>query len=301
MIVAVTGATGYVGRFIVKRLVEEGVKVRAWRRPSSDLTGFPKDIEWIDGDLSSPESARTLVDGADVLVHAALDHVPGRYRGGEGDDPARFRKTNIDGSLALLAAARSAGVSRAVVLSSRAVFGASTKVDRRRRPASPDTEYGAAKAALEAFVQKIRAPRAGRSPHSDRRESTELLTPVERSKWFELVNELIDGVAVAAESRNRGAWRRRGERHVGAALRSGEDSPAAASIAATSSSRTATSSGWCTSSQAYPARCRKQAISPKASCARTRWQRLASHLAAGRSSRKPSPRWSRECESRARR
>jgi UDP-glucose 4-epimerase len=196
LIVAVTGATGYVGRFIVKRLVQEGAKVRAWRRPSSDLTGLPETIEWIDGDLSSPESARMLVEGADALVHAALDHVPGRYRGGEGDDPARFRKVNIEGSLALLAAARSVGVARAVVLSSRAVFGASIEGSiGDDDPVSPDTEYGAAKAALEAYVRSAGAegwPVAALRPTG----VYGIVAPVERSKWFKLVSDVIDGVAV---------------------------------------------------------------------------------------------------------
>lgn len=196
MIVAVTGATGYVGRFIVKRLIDEGAKVRAWRRPSSDLTGLAENIEWIDGDLSSPDSAQALVEGAGSLVHAALEHVAGRYRGGEGDDPARFRKVNVDGGLALLAAARSAGVVRSVVLSSRAVFG--RDVDGSigdDDPISPDTHYGAAKAALEAYVRSAGAdgwPVAALRPTG----VYGIVAPVERSKWFSLVNDLIDGVAV---------------------------------------------------------------------------------------------------------
>jgi nucleoside-diphosphate-sugar epimerase len=200
LIVAVTGATGYVGRFIVKRLIEEGVRVRAWRRPSSDLTGLAENIEWIEGDLSSPHSARALVEGAGGLVHAALEHVPGRYRGGEGDDPVRFRKVNVDGSLALLAAARSAGVGRSVVLSSRAVFG--RDVDGSigdDDPVSPDTHYGAAKAALEDFVRSAGAdgwPVAALRPTG----VYGIVAPVERSKWFSLVNDVIDGVAAPARA-----------------------------------------------------------------------------------------------------
>jgi nucleoside-diphosphate-sugar epimerase len=195
LIVAVTGATGYVGRFIVKRLIDEGMRVRAWRRPSSDLTGFPENIEWIDGDLSSPDSARALAEGAGGLVHAALEHVPGRYRGGEGGDPARFRKVNVDGSLALLAAARSADVGHAVVLSSRAVFGASLEGPiGDDDPVSPDTHYGAAKAALEDFARSAGAegwPIAALRPTG----VYGIVAPVERSKWFSLINDVIDGVA----------------------------------------------------------------------------------------------------------
>ena len=126
---------------------------------------------------------------------------PGRYRGGEGDDPARFRKLNVDGSLALLAAARSAGVTRAVVLSSRAVFGASIEgLDRRRRSGRrPTPHYGAAKAALEAFVRSAGAegwPIAALRPTG----VYGIVAPVERSKWFDLVSDVIDGVAVPARA-----------------------------------------------------------------------------------------------------
>lgn len=196
MIVAVTGATGYVGRFIVKRLIDEGVTVRAWRRQSSDLNGLPKNVEWIEGELSSPDSAAALVEGADCLVHAALDHVPGRYRGGEGEDPSRFLRLNVEGSLALLTVARSAGVSRVVVLSSRAVFGQTVRGEiGDDDPVSPDTHYGAAKARLEDFVRNAGAegwPVAALRPTG----VYGIVEPVERSKWFSLVNDVVDGVAV---------------------------------------------------------------------------------------------------------
>jgi nucleoside-diphosphate-sugar epimerase len=200
LIVAATGATGYVGRFIVKRLISEGVGVRAWRRSSSDLTGLPENVEWIDGDLSSLESARALVEGANGLVHAALDHMPGRYRGGEGDDPARFRKLNIEGSVALLEAARSEGVERAVVLSSRAVFGRSINGSiGDDDPVEPDTEYGGAKLALEDYVWNAGAsgwPIAAIRPTG----VYGIVDPVQRSKWFDLVNDAIAGNAVPARA-----------------------------------------------------------------------------------------------------
>jgi len=198
--VAVTGATGYVGRFIVKRLIEEGAAVRAWRRGSSDLRGLPESVEWIEGDLSSPESATPLLDGADALVHAALDHAPGRYRDGEGDDAARFLKLNVDGSLALLAAAQRSGVGRVVVLSSRAVFGRAVGGPiSDYTPVSPDTHYGTAKVALERLVRDKGTPGW---PIAALRPTGVygIVEPVERSKWFSLVKDVIGGRAVPARA-----------------------------------------------------------------------------------------------------
>ncbi len=201
MTVAVTGATGYVGRFIVKKLIAEGMPVRAWRRPSSDLRGLPADkIEWIDGDLASPDAAAALVEGADMLVHAALDHVAGRYRRGEGDDLAANLRTNVGGGLALLATARKAGVKRAVVLSSRAVFGAEAVGPLSDdAPVSPDTHYGAAKAALEAFARSF--AREGWPVAALRATGIYgVVAPVEKSKWFSLVQRALKGEAIEARA-----------------------------------------------------------------------------------------------------
>lgn len=199
MICALTGATGYVGRFIVRRLTAEGVAIRAWRRLSSDLTGLPTSIEWIEGALGDEDAAQALVAGADMLVHAALEHLPGRYRGGEGDDPERFWQLNVDGSAMLLKAAREAGVRRAVVLSSRAVFGkAATGFLADDDKPSPDTHYGAAKKELETFVKKFSEgwPVAALRPTG----IYGIVEPTERSKWYSLVRAALNGTPVPARA-----------------------------------------------------------------------------------------------------
>ena len=198
MIVAVTGATGYAGRFILPRLLAEGLEIRAWRRPGSDPAGLCEAVRWIDGDLLSPPSLADLVDGADALVHAALDHIPGKYRGGEGSDLGRFITANVGGSLALLERARRSGVKRCVFLSSRAVFGA------RPRPSpiaddealTPDTHYGAAKASLEAFVQSWGRGEGWAVAALRPTGIYGVIEPARRSKWFELVAAAAAGRAV---------------------------------------------------------------------------------------------------------
>jgi nucleoside-diphosphate-sugar epimerase len=202
VIAAVTGATGYVGRFIVERLVQEGVAVRAWRRSSSDVRGLPSAVHWIEGELGSGEAHAALVEGADMLVHSALEHEPGRYRRGEGADLPRYLRTNVGESLALLATAKAAGVRRCVVLSSRAVFGAwpAEAPIGDNAAARPDTNYGAAKAALEAFVQSWGLaegwPIAALRPTG----VYGTVVPVEKSKWFDLVGRALRGETVAARS-----------------------------------------------------------------------------------------------------
>ncbi len=194
MRVALTGASGIVGRFVAARLAREGCDIVALARPESDRTGFDFPVTWIEGDLNTEAALGSLVKGADALVHSAYDHLPGRYRGGEGDDVESFWRTNLLGSLRLLRAANGCGVGRIVVLSSRAVFGraARTRVGDTRAT-SPNTHYGALKAALEGL--------AGVYPGTTCVRPTGvygLTHPSSRSKWFDMARDVIDGRPITA-------------------------------------------------------------------------------------------------------
>ncbi len=194
MRVALTGASGIVGRFVAARLAREGCSVVALTRPESDRTGFDFPVTWIEGDLDNEVALVSLVRGADALVHCAFDHVAGRYRGGEGDDVESFWRTNLLGSLRLLRAAVDCDVGRIVVLSSRAVFGrpARTRVGDNHPP-SPTTHYGALKVALESL--------AGAYPRTTCLRPTGvygITHPPCRSKWFHMARDVVGGRPVTA-------------------------------------------------------------------------------------------------------
>lgn len=197
MKVALTGASGYVGGFVARRLLAQGAEVRALARPGS-YRARDLPVRWISGELGDADAARRLLAGADALVHCAYDHAPGRYRGGEGADRQRFWRTNLLGSIALLEAARQAGASRLVLLSSRAVYGRRTVpadwVDESVRPV-PDTYYGALKLGLEAHLEAL-ADVDGLCAASLRPTGVYgVAVPVARSKWFDLALALAQDQA----------------------------------------------------------------------------------------------------------
>ncbi len=194
MRVALTGATGYLGRFVSADLHAQGHQLRALSRAHADRSGFACAIEWIDGDLRDPLAHTRLLEGADALIHLAFEHVPGRYRGGEGRDLQGFLTANLYGSLDLLLRARALGVQRAVLLSTRAVYGQRylERILDERHPALPDSHYGAHKAALEAFVSAF--GRGEGWPICALRPTGVygLSHPLGRSKWYDLVRATLD-------------------------------------------------------------------------------------------------------------
>ena len=193
MLVAVTGATGIVGRFVVDRLAAEGAEIRTLIRPTSNRRELPPGVEWVVGGMTDSPSLADLVEGADAVVHCAYEHIPGRYRGGEGDDLPGFWRANLQGGVELMHKARDAGVNRLVLMSSRAVFGQRSPpgswVDDDTRPV-PDTHYGALKLALEAHASAFAAV-DGVSFCSLRPTGVYgVAFPVERTKWLDLALRL---------------------------------------------------------------------------------------------------------------
>ncbi len=116
--ILVTGATGFLGAAIVRRLLARGDAIRVLARKGStrdNIVGL--DVEVVEGDLCQPESLIPAVRGCTGLYHVAAD-----YRLWTRD-PATMLRTNVEGTAAILRAAAEAGVKRIVYTSSVATLG----------------------------------------------------------------------------------------------------------------------------------------------------------------------------------
>ena len=100
-VVAITGATGFIGGAVARRLAARGWLLRALVRGESRPEGLRRaGIEWVPGDLAQPEGLAHLVDGARAVVHCA-----GAVRGLDDSD---FRTANVEGVFHLARAAANA-------------------------------------------------------------------------------------------------------------------------------------------------------------------------------------------------
>ena len=129
MKLAITGGTGFVGSHLIDVALDADHEVKALtRREQRERDG----VDWVLGDLGSRDALEWLVDGADAVVHVA----------GTISAPtaAGFDKGNVEGTLAMLAAATAGGVQRFVHVSSLAA----------REPKL--SLYGASKAKAEELV-----------------------------------------------------------------------------------------------------------------------------------------------------
>lgn len=117
MTTLVTGASGFVGSHVVRKLLERGESVRVLLRPASQaaaLEGLA--VERATGDLRDAASLREAVRGVRCVYHVAAD-----YRLW-ARDPRQIYSSNVDGTRDLLRAARDAGVEKFVYTSSVATI-----------------------------------------------------------------------------------------------------------------------------------------------------------------------------------
>jgi len=149
-LVALTGATGFLGSHIADRMILDGFRVRAAARPSSDLRwlrGKPIEIQFVD--LGAADAVRRLVTGARWVVHCAgVMTAP---------DEATYRRINVDTTRTLLEVAADEGAAEAFLLiSSLAASGPGSLAEPRREEQGcrPVSAYGRSKLSAEALMRE---------------------------------------------------------------------------------------------------------------------------------------------------
>ena len=142
--VAVTGASGFVGRLLVTQLIARGDTVRVLTRDRTRVNHLPPSVEVYVGDLASgADVPAAFVDGSDVIYHCA----------GETNRPAAMRLVHIEGTRALVKAAANR-VRHWVQLSSVGVYGpVRDGIVDENHALAPRGEYEVTKAESEQLVR----------------------------------------------------------------------------------------------------------------------------------------------------
>jgi nucleoside-diphosphate-sugar epimerase len=157
-VVLVTGATGFVGRYLCEHLTSRGHTVKGTLRPESNLKGPGRSVQWVKIESIGPHTDWTeALEGTDYVIHlAALAHQLGVA--GEGRIQ-EFMTVNAEGTRRLAeAVASSATVKRLVFVSSvGAVASLSEQPLDERTPCNPDTDYGRSKLAAEMELERVLA------------------------------------------------------------------------------------------------------------------------------------------------
>ena len=199
MKVAITGATGFLGHYLVRKMQAVGNDCRCWYRSEDRCyrTDHDSAVEWMPGELGNADACDQLIQGCDAVVHSGLHRSGSAFRGGEGNIE-EFVRRNVLGSIQLIESARRHRVSRFVFISTCAVH---EKIldDRPLDEAHPlwmTTHYGAHKAAVEQFVHSygfgVGYPVCALRPTG----IYGLHHQPQYSKWYDLVRQVVRGRTV---------------------------------------------------------------------------------------------------------
>src|SRR5215203_2737596 len=149
----VTGGAGFIGSHLAEELVRRGHRVRVLDNLS---TGKRRNLEHIhgidvvEGDLANLDACVRAVDGIDYVLHqGAMPSVPRSVK-----DPISSNRSNIDGSLNILVAARNASVRRLVYAGSSSAYGDTPTLPKREdMPTRPLSPYALQKLVAEQYCQ----------------------------------------------------------------------------------------------------------------------------------------------------
>jgi nucleoside-diphosphate-sugar epimerase len=130
MKVLVTGATGFVGGHLVKRLMDDGYSVRALVRKGRNVKGFDRKVEVVYGDIVDPASLDNAILNVDTVYHLAAMVKEA------GVPDSLFWDVNVKGTENLLETSHRHGVKRFIHISTCGVHG-----DIKNPPAKEDSPF----------------------------------------------------------------------------------------------------------------------------------------------------------------
>lgn len=149
----ITGATGFIGKHLVKTLVEQGRNVKCLVRKTSDRQYLEKlGVELFYGDLLNRNSIKNIAKGVNIVHHLA-----GEVYSPRSDN---YFKINVEGTKNLLEACRPGNIERFIFLSSVQAAGPNQKQGillNEKSPCMPITPYGKSKLKAEQFLQEFYA------------------------------------------------------------------------------------------------------------------------------------------------
>ena len=157
--ILVTGAGGFIGSHLTEALVEAGAEVRAfvhYRGDGSwgwlDLSSCRKHCEVVAGDVADRDSVGLAMEGVDIAFHlAALIGIPYSYHA-----PASYVRTNIEGTLNVLQAARDKSVGCVVHTSTSEVYGSARFVPiKEDHPLQGQSPYSATKIGADKLAESF--------------------------------------------------------------------------------------------------------------------------------------------------
>jgi NAD dependent epimerase/dehydratase len=157
--VLVTGAGGFIASHLAEACVAAGAKTRALVHYNAlgtwgwlDQSPVPGELEILAGDLTDRDSVKQAAKGCEVIFHlGALIAIPYSYQA-----PASYVRTNIEGTLNVLQAARELGVQRVIHTSTSEVYGTARYVPiDEAHPLQGQSPYSASKIGADKIAESF--------------------------------------------------------------------------------------------------------------------------------------------------
>ena len=153
----VTGAGGFIGSHLTENLVRLGARTKAMVHYNSaaswgwlDCSECKEDIDVIAGDICDRDSVKGAMEQVDIVFHlAALIAIPYSYTA-----PASYVRTNIEGTMNVLQAARDLDIERVVHTSTSEVYGTARQVPiDEGHPLQGQSPYAASKIGADKMAE----------------------------------------------------------------------------------------------------------------------------------------------------